>query len=167
MRIRLIAVGGRMPAWVDIAYGEYSARLPRGLSLELVELPLAARGRNADLARVREAEGQKILKAVPRDGRLVALDGRGEPWTSRELAEALRRWQLDGRDIALAVGGPDGHAPEVIAAAAQRWSLSPLTLPHALVRVLVAEQLYRAASLLAGHPYHRERGRASSIKVNN
>lgn len=155
MRLRLIAVGGRMPDWVQIAYEDYARRLPRELRLELVEIPLAVRGKNADIARARQQEGERVLKAVPDSTRIVALDERGESWSSTDLADQLRRWQNDGRDIALLVGGPDGHASEVLQRAQQKWSLSPLTLPHALVRVLLAEQLYRASSLIAGHPYHR------------
>jgi len=155
MRLRLIAVGGRMPDWVQTAFDDYVKRLPRELRMELVEISLATRGKNADIARARQLEGERVLKALPDGQRTVALDERGASWSSLDLADQLRRWQQDGRDVALLVGGPDGHAPEVIRRAEQKWSLSPLTLPHALVRVLVAEQIYRATTLIAGHPYHR------------
>ncbi len=155
MRMRLISVGGRMPDWVDAAWSDYVKRLPREFRLELVELPLAQRGKNADIARAKQNESDRVLKAVPEGARIVALDERGEHWTSIELAEQFKRWQADGREVCLLVGGPDGHAPEVLQKAQQKWSLSRLTLPHALVRVLLAEQLYRATTLLAGHPYHR------------
>lgn len=155
MRLRLIAVGGRMPDWVQTAFDDYVRRLPRELRMELVEIPLAVRGKNADIARARQLEGERVLKALPENMRTVALDERGAGWSSLDLADQLKRWQQDGRDVALLVGGPDGHAPEVIKRAEQKWSLSPLTLPHALVRVLIAEQIYRATTLIAGHPYHR------------
>lgn len=154
MRVRLITVGGRMPDWVETAVEDYARRLPRELRLELIELPLALRGKNADIARARQQEGEKLLKAAG-GAQLVALDERGESWSSEEFAAQVRRWQSGGGEIALLIGGPDGHAPEVLQRAQQRWSLSRLTLPHALVRVLVAEQLYRASTLMAGHPYHR------------
>jgi 23S rRNA (pseudouridine1915-N3)-methyltransferase len=155
MRLRLIAVGGRMPDWVQTAFEDYVKRLPREVRLELVEIALATRGKNADIARARQLEGERVMKALPDGVRTVALDERGASWSSLDLAEQLKRWQQDGRDVALLVGGPDGHAPEVLKRAEQKWSLSPLTLPHALVRVLIAEQIYRATTLLAGHPYHR------------
>lgn len=155
MRLRLIAVGGRMPDWVQAGFDDYVKRLPREVRLDLVEIPLAVRGKNADIPRARQQEGERVLKAVADGMRTVALDERGAAWSSTDLAEQLRRWQLDGRDVALLIGGPDGHAPDVIRRSDQKWSLSPLTLPHALVRVLIAEQIYRATTLLAGHPYHR------------
>ncbi|MDB5969407.1 MAG: rlmH [Hydrocarboniphaga sp.] len=144
-----------MPDWVRTAFDDYVRRLPRELRMELVEIPLAARGKNADIARARQIEGERVLKALPDGLRTVALDERGASWSSLDLADQLKRWQQDGRDVALLVGGPDGHAPDVLKRAEQKWSLSPLTLPHALVRVLIAEQIYRATTLIAGHPYHR------------
>lgn len=144
-----------MPGWVDAAFAGYAARLPRELRFERVALPLGVRGKSGEVARAVREEGERVLKTLADAERVIALDERGEAWTSPELAARLQRWQLDGRDLALVVGGPDGHAPSVLERAEQRWSLSRLTLPHALVRVLVVEQLYRAASLNAGHPYHR------------
>lgn len=155
MRIRLIAVGTRTPDWVQTAYADYAARLPHECRLELLEIPPGPRGKNADLARARQQEGEKILKALPREALAIALDEHGRELTSVEWSQELKSWMQSGRDTALLVGGPDGHAPEVLARAERRWSLSKLTLPHALVRVVVAEQLFRAWSLLANHPYHR------------
>lgn len=155
LRVKLIAVGTRMPSWVKEGYAEYAERLPRECRLELIEIPVAERGKNADVARLRQAEGARILKSVRRDDRVIALDERGESLTTLQWAQVLREWMAGGRDAALLIGGPDGHAPEVLQRADRRWSLSKLTLPHALVRVLVAEQLYRAWSVTAGHPYHR------------
>lgn len=144
-----------MPAWVAEGFAEYRKRLGRELPLELVELPLGNQGRHRDARQALAAEGAATLAALPREAWVVALDGRGKAWSSEDLAAALARWRMQGRDLAFLIGGPDGHAPEVLARADERWSLGPLTLPHMLVRLVVAEQLYRAASLLAGHPYHR------------
>ena len=154
MKLRLIAVGTRMPAWVTAGFEDYAQRLPRELKLELVELPLAVRGKNADLERAKHSEGEKLLERS-RDSHRVMLDERGAAWTSTDLATRLKAWMQNGRDVSLLIGGPDGHSAEVQKLADERWSLSKLTLPHALVRVLVAEQLYRAWSLTANHPYHR------------
>lgn len=155
MKIHLIAVGTRMPAWVESAYSDYAARMPRECALHLKEIPVAERGKNADIERLKRDEGEKILRAAPKGATLIALDERGESLGSREWAQALSQWKQSGQDVALLIGGPDGHAPAVLEAAQRKWSLSKLTLPHALVRVLVAEQLFRAASILANHPYHR------------
>lgn len=146
-----------MPGWVDEAWREYVARLPRGLQPELVEIPLGPRsGRHADIARAKRAEGEKVLRALPRQAQVIALDERGTFWSSADLAREFAGWQQQGHDVALLIGGPDGHDEAVLAASPTRWSLSRLTLPHAMVRVLLAEQLYRAWTLLGGHPYHRE-----------
>lgn len=155
MKIYLIAVGTRMPAWVETAFADYAARLPRECSLHLTEIAAGQRGKNADIARAKRDEGEKILKALPRGAHVIALDERGEALPSTGWSDALKDWMQRGDDVCLLIGGPDGHAPEVLERAHRKWTLSKLTLPHALVRVLVAEQLYRAWSLLANHPYHR------------
>lgn len=155
MRIRLLTISERQPAWVNDGFVEYVKRLPKHLAPELVELPLAKRGKGGDSAKHKVEESERLLNATGRDVQLIALDERGIAWTSVQLAEQMRRWTLDGRDVALAIGGPDGHAPFLLERASARWSLSPLTLPHGLVRVVIAEQLYRAHSILEGHPYHR------------
>lgn len=155
MRVRLIAVGQRLPRWIADGVADYQARLPREWRFDLVEVPVAARGKNADLARLRAQEGEKMLRAMPPGAHAVAFDERGKPLATPEWAAAIRLWQNEGRDVALLIGGPDGLAPACLERARERWSLSKLTLPHGLARVLVVEQLYRAASLLAGHPYHR------------
>lgn len=155
MRIHLVAVGERMPRWVTEGYAEYARRLPPECALNLVEVPAGRRGKGADLARLQAKEGERMLKAVPRGAYTVALDQRGEAWTTEGLAARLEGWLGGGRDVALLVGGPEGLAPECGARADAVWSLSPLTLPHPLVRVVVAEQLFRAWSILKGHPYHR------------
>ena len=155
MRARLLAIGERMPGWVAEGFAEYRKRLSHELPLELVELKPGARGKGRDDARAMHDEGVAILAALGRDTHVIALDGRGKAWTSEELASQLANWRMAGRDLAFLIGGPDGHAPEVLARADQRWSLGPLTLPHMLVRLVLAEQLYRASTLLAGPPYHR------------
>lgn len=155
MRIRLLTISDRQPAWVNDGFAEYAKRLPKHLAPELVVLPLAQRGKGGDAAKYKVDEGERLLAAAGRDVQLVVLDEHAQPWTSVQLAEQLRRWMQDGRDVALAVGGPDGHAQATLQRAQARWSLSPLTLPHGLVRVVIAEQLYRAYSILEGHPYHR------------
>ena len=155
MRIHLLAVGTRMPAWVETAWADYASRLPHECRLELIEIVPAQRGKNADIERAKQQEGERILKALPRDSFVIALDERGEALTSPQWSAELQKWMQSGRDTCLLVGGPDGHSAEVLARADRKWSLSKLVLPHALVRVFVAEQLFRAWSLLSHHPYHR------------
>jgi len=155
MNIRLIAVGEKMPRWIQEGYDEYARRLGGEVMLELVEIPARHRGKNPDITRILRDEGRKMLDAVPKGSRLVALDVQGRAWSTEALSGELDRWMADGRDLALLIGGPEGLSPECLQAAEQKWSLSPLTLPHPLVRVVVAEALYRAWSLLRNHPYHR------------
>jgi 23S rRNA (pseudouridine-1915-N(3)-) methyltransferase len=150
MHLRLLAVGERMPGWVAEGLTDYSRRLPREWRFALVELPA---GRASGPKR-REDEGERLLRAVGED-RLIALDEHGSLLDSVGWSQSIAGWQQDGRNVTLAIGGADGHAQAVLARAEARWSLSRLTLPHALVRVVVAEQLYRAHTLLSGHPYHR------------
>ncbi len=155
MQIHLIAVGNRMPGWVDEGYQEYARRLPSECALQLHEIPAGKRGKNADIVRLTRQEGEKMAAAIPKSARVVALEVKGKPWSTEQLAARLESWLGDGRDVALLVGGPEGIEPGLSASADERWSLSPLTLPHPLVRIVVAEQIYRAWSLLKGHPYHR------------
>ncbi|MEJ2059816.1 MAG: 23S rRNA (pseudouridine(1915)-N(3))-methyltransferase RlmH [Gammaproteobacteria bacterium] len=156
MRVHLIAVGTRMPAWVGEAYTEYAGRLAAGWRMELHEVPMEKRVRNADIARLRDREGERLLAAVPTGARIVTLDEHGRSLSTRQLADRLNDWSVDGRELALLVGGPDGLSPACRDAADFVWSLSPLTFPHPLVRVILAEQMYRAWSVLQGHPYHRD-----------
>ncbi|MDO6746835.1 23S rRNA (pseudouridine(1915)-N(3))-methyltransferase RlmH [Gilvimarinus sp. 1_MG-2023] len=156
MRIKLIAVGTRMPSWVVEGYGEYAKRLPRGdMSVELVELPLAKRGKNADIPRAMESEGEAMIAAIGKGDRVIALDVQGRSFSTEKLAEKLATWRMDGQGISLLVGGPDGLSAKALALADEKWSLSALTLPHPLVRVLLMEQLYRAWTVLHNHPYHK------------
>ncbi len=156
MKIRLIAVGQKMPDWVSAGYLQYAKRFPADCSLHLVEVAAGKRGKNADIARILKQEGDAMLAAVGKGDRIVTLEVTGKPWTTPQLAQRLAHWQMDGRDVSLLVGGPEGLAPACVAAADERWSLSALTLPHPLVRVIVAEGLYRAWSVTTNHPYHRE-----------
>lgn len=156
MRIHLLAVGERPDDWVEQGYREFARRLPPECALRLTEVPAGRRSKNADIARLVEREGERLLAAVPAGALAIALDVRGVSWSTAQLAGRLAQWLQDGRDVALLVGGPDGLAPACLERAELRWSLSPLTLPHALVRVIVAEQIYRAWSICRGHPYHRE-----------
>ena len=155
MKARLVAVGERPPGWVAEGFAEYRKRLSHWLPLELVEITPGLRGKGRDAARATSDEGQRVLAALPRDVHVVALDGRGRAWDSEQLSGRLEHWRGQGRDLAFLVGGPEGHAAEVLTRADETWSLGPLTLPHMLVRLVLAEQLYRAAALLANHPYHR------------
>ncbi len=155
MRLLLVAVGQRLPAWAQTAYDDYAKRFPPELRLELKAVKAESRDGRAAAA-LMAAEGARIEAALPKGVRRVALDERGERVTTRELATRLGAWQRDGRDVALLVGGPDGLDAALKDGADERLRLSDLTLPHAFVRVLLAEALYRAWSLAAGHPYHRE-----------
>lgn len=155
MKARLIAVGERAPHWVSEGFAEYRKRLSHWLPLELVEIAPGLRGKGRDTQRATAEEGVRVLEALPKSAHVVVLDGRGKPWSSEQLAQRLEHWRGCGRDLALLIGGPEGHAAEVITRADEQWSLGPLTLPHMLVRLVAAEQLYRAAALLANHPYHR------------
>src|SRR5690606_22304525 len=151
----LVAVGERAPGWVAEGFAEYRKRLSHWLPLELVEVAPGLRGKGRDSARAMAEEGARVLAALPKSAHVVVLDGGGKPWSSEQLAARMEHWRQGGQDLAFLVGGPEGHPPEVLAAASETWSLGPLTLPHMLVRLVVAEQLYRAAALLANHPYHR------------
>lgn len=144
-----------MPAWVTAGFAEYADRLTRELRLVLTEIPPAHRTVGTPVERLRQLEAERLLKAVPPGAEVIALDERGRALDTAAWAQALGRWLQSGRDVAMLVGGPDGLAAELRDRADHCWSLSPLTLPHPLVRVLVAEQLYRAYSLHTRHPYHR------------
>jgi len=155
VKARLIAVGERPPAWVATGFAEYRKRLSHWLPLELTEIPPGQRGKGRDAARAMREEGERVLAAIPPQAWVIALDGRGKMHSSEDLAKRLEHWRSQGRDLAFLIGGPEGHAADVLTRADETWSLGPLTLPHMLVRLVLAEQLYRAAALLAGHPYHR------------
>jgi 23S rRNA (pseudouridine1915-N3)-methyltransferase len=156
LKLVIIAVGTRMPGWVDAAMADYAKRMGRELLLEIIEVKPQDRAGGVPAARAMALEAERIRTAIPKQARVVALDERGADVTTRALAQRLEGWMGEGRDVAIIIGGPDGLDAEVKSKAQETLRLSSLTLPHALVRVLLAEQLYRAASLLKNHPYHRE-----------
>jgi len=155
MDLTVAAVGTRMPAWVEQAWTEYARRFPRGLNLVLREIPLARRARNADVAALRNAEGEALLGAAPAGHRVIALDERGRQWSTAELAGQLENWMREEHGVCFLVGGPDGLSEDCRRRAQDTWSLGRLTLPHPLVRAVLAEQLYRAWTITQNHPYHR------------
>lgn len=156
MRIQLIAVGTKMPKWVQTGFEEYQRRFPKEMSLELIEIPAVKRGKSADIKRTLKKEGEHMLAAIAKRAHIVNLEVEGQPWDTPTLSKQLESWRNQGTDVALLIGGPEGLSPECKAVGKQQWSLSPLTLPHPMVRVIVAESLYRAWSLSAHLPYHRE-----------
>ena len=158
MKIRILTIGQKMPAWVLTGFEDYFKRFQPFVQTQVVELPMAKRGKNdseADILKYRNIEGDSILNALKQNEVLIALEVGGREFSTEKLAETMKGWMLEGHDIALAIGGPDGHSEAVRKAAAWHWSLSKLTLPHPLVRVMLIEQLYRAMSINHNHPYHR------------
>jgi len=155
MRIRLLTIGNKMPGWVTEGYQEYANRMPHECRLKLVELKLPERTKGSDIARLVAQEAELINAQLKAGERLLALDVKGRNWSTEQLADEMQHWRQDGRDIALIIGGPDGIAPELLHKAELKWSLSALTLPHPLVRIVVAEALYRAHTVISRHPYHR------------
>lgn len=155
MHIRLLAVGDRQPSWVDDAFANYSGRLPRDWKFRIDVIPTVRRAKNDKSRKAMEAEGKLILDKLDPSEQMILLDERGKQMSSQLLAAKLADWQNDGRDLCFVIGGPDGVSGECRQRANFTWSLSQLTLPHGLARVLFAEQLYRAHSLQTGHPYHR------------
>lgn len=155
MKINLIAVGKRMPDWIDAGYQEYAKRLKHPWQLTLTEIPLQTRHKSSDLTKLIQQEGSQMLQAITPKSRVITLTIDGELWDTPGLAQRLQNWHDQGMELSLLVGGPDGLAPECLQRAQGCWSLSRLTLPHPLVRVIIAEQLYRAWSILLSHPYHR------------
>lgn len=155
MRLHLISIGNKMPHWVGEGYLEYAKRLPNECALNLVEIAPGHRGKSADIHRAVREEGDRMLAAIPKGALVVVLDVLGKPWSTGQLSAHLGDWMRSGRDVALLVGGPEGLCDRCLAVADLRWSLSAMTFPHPLVRVILAEQIYRAWSLLRNHPYHR------------
>lgn len=155
MRVRIIAVGTKMPKWVLEATQDYLKRFPREWKVEFVEISLGPRGKSQDTAKAIAKESESILAAIDSRERVIALDVKGKSWSTEQLSAQMGSWQMDGKNIALLVGGPDGLSEACLQKADFRWSLSALTLPHPLVRVLLAEQLYRGWTVLQNHPYHK------------
>ena len=155
MKLRIIALGHKLPAWANTAFDDYVRRMPREFAIELIELKAEARDRGRSVAQLLDAEGARITASAT-GSQLVALDEHGAAWTTTKLAKQLRTWQDEARSIAFVIGSADGLSPAIKREARAVFALSALTLPHSLARVILAEQLYRAVSLLQGHPYHRE-----------
>ena len=155
MKLRILTVGHKMPDWVQLGCAEYLKRMPREIAVEIVEIKPDKRAAGKNAARVQEAESKRIIEAVGRDY-LIALDEHGQEVTTLQLADRMKNWLAGGRDVSLVIGGADGLHADVKIRADWLWSLSKLTLPHGMVRVLLAEQLYRAHSVINNHPYHRE-----------
>lgn len=144
-----------MPSWVEEGYSGYAKRLPRDFPVEVIELALGPRGKNGSVAKAIEKEGQQMLAAIPAGDKVIALDVKGKPWSTEQLASNLENWRMEGFNYSLLIGGPDGLSKECLARADLKWSLSALTLPHPLVRIVLIEQLYRAWTVLNNHPYHK------------
>lgn len=156
MHLCVAAVGQRMPDWVNQAWEDYAKRFPPALPLELKQIKTPRRAKNADVAASRRKEGDDLLAAIPQGALVVTLDVTGKPWSTMDLAQRLEDWMLEGRDVTFLIGGPDGLSGACRKRADLSWSLGRATYPHALARVMVAEQLYRAWSITQNHPYHRE-----------
>jgi 23S rRNA (pseudouridine1915-N3)-methyltransferase len=155
VKVRLIAVGTRMPDWVSRGFNEYADRLPRHLLLELVEVPAVPRTKSTDVTRARREEGVRLLNRLKGNSRVVALTEEGSSLSTRRLSVVVSQWMGAARDASILIGGADGLSNECLDRADECWSLSALTFPHPLVRVIIAEQLFRACSILSNHPYHR------------
>lgn len=155
MNIFLLAVGTKMPDWVTLGYNEYAQRLPAKCALVLKEIPAEKRLKNSNINAITEKESEKIKAAIPNNCRLVVLDVKGKSWSTEQLATRMQDWMMGGQDVALVIGGPDGLSQDILSLAQEKWSLSALTFPHPLVRVILAEQIYRAYTVTENHPYHR------------
>jgi 23S rRNA (pseudouridine1915-N3)-methyltransferase len=154
MKLKLLAVGTRMPSWVVTGFEEYHKRMPAELKLETIEIPLSPKGKGSS-TRSKETQGQALLKVINKQDKVIALDVLGKSMSTESLAMQLSNWQMSGQNICLLIGGPDGLSSECLQRADIKWSLSDLTLPHPLVRILLMEQLYRAWTINKNHPYHR------------
>lgn len=158
MKIRLLTIGQKMPTWVETAFDDYFKRIQPFVQTQIIELPMAKRGKNdspADIIKYCQIEGETILNNLKPNELLIALEVKGRELSTEQLADTMKNWTLNGQDIALAIGGPDGLSDAVRQKADWHWSLSKLTLPHPLVRIMLIEQLYRAMSINHNHPYHR------------
>jgi rRNA large subunit m3Psi methyltransferase RlmH len=156
MKLKILAVGQKMPGWVAAGYQEYAKRMPRECSIEIIEIPPAKRTKQSQLNKIKETEGKKILSLIKENDYVVALEVKGKAWSTADLAKKLSAWQGINPSIIFLIGGPDGLSADCLNRANEQWCLSPLTFPHPLVRVILAEQLYRGWSLMNNHPYHRE-----------
>tara|TARA_R110001599_G_C12222044_1_gene657386 strand:+ start:934 stop:1404 length:471 start_codon:yes stop_codon:yes gene_type:complete len=155
MKIRILSIGTKMPSWVNEGVSEYVKRLPKDMSFDMLELPLAARSKNADIKRLVLKETESILSHIQPQDHVIALEVKGHNWSTEKLANNLESWQMNGQNVVFLIGGPDGLGDACRQRANQLWSLSALTLPHPIVRVVLAEQIYRAWTVTQNHPYHR------------
>lgn len=155
MHFTIVAIGKSMPSWIQEGFQDFSKRFPPEFHFQLIEVEAAKRSKNADIARVLHDEGERMQALIPKHSYIIALDVQGKQWDTPTLVKQFQEWQLIGGTVCFLIGGPDGLAPKCLERADQKWSLSNLTFPHALVRLMLVEQLYRAWSILQGHPYHR------------
>jgi len=155
MRIQIIAVGERMPSWVQQGYQEYIKRIGAGINIRLVEISAEKRAKSSNTKKILEKEAQRTLLAIGKDHHVIALDREGQSWSTEQLAAKISAWQQDGTNISILIGGPEGMAPELLQRAQTSMSFSAMTFPHPIIRVMLAEQLYRAYSILTHHPYHK------------
>ena len=155
MHIHLIAVGQKMPVWVEQACREYIKRLPRELQFDTIEVPIIRRGKNPDIERIVRDESRKVMASIPAGSFIIALDVAGKMISTEALAQNLDGWMQQAQDIAILIGGPDGLSEELLQQVDRSLSLSDMTFPHPLVRIIIIEQLYRAWSIISNHPYHR------------
>jgi len=156
MKLIIVSVGNKMPVWITTGFNEYAKRMPREAKIELLEIRPEPRSTGKTVHQIMAAEAQRILAALPQDCLRIVMDEHGAQLTTKELSGQMQEWMREGRDVAFIIGGADGLDVTVKQAAQQHMALSELTLPHAMVRVLLAEQLYRAHSMMHNHPYHRE-----------
>jgi 23S rRNA (pseudouridine1915-N3)-methyltransferase len=155
MKLNIISVGHKMPAWVELAFQEYKKRFPPQFSVTLTEIFSKIRHTSTPIQKIIEDEGEKILASLPKKAVTIALDEHGKQWDTQEFSKKIKAWQHETPTVNFLIGGPDGLSKTCLSTADDRWSLSPLTLPHPLVRIILIEQLYRAVSILHNHPYHR------------
>lgn len=155
MKLHIVAVGTKMPAWVQTGFGEYDKRLPREWKPKIHEINVAKRGKNANVEQMKSHEGEQILALIPKAAHVVTLEVLGKTWTTPALSKRMAHWQMEGQDVYILIGGPDGLSAPCLQRANERWSLSELTLPHPLVRIVLIEQLYRGWTILQNHPYHK------------
>jgi 23S rRNA (pseudouridine1915-N3)-methyltransferase len=156
MLINIIAIGKNMPTWVNSGFREYAKRLAGDIKINLIEISPEKRTKNSDLEKIKKLEGEKLLATIPKNSLIIALDEHGKQWSTQQLAKTLQDWRENYAQVSLLIGGPEGLAETCLQRAQLKWSLSNLTFPHPLVRIIVAEQLYRAYSILMNHPYHRD-----------
>ena len=155
MHIRILAIGTKMPTWVEEGYYEYAKRFTAGCKIQLVEIPSEKRSKSSNIDQLKQRESDKVARLIKSNHRVIALDVKGKQWSTEDLANQMKNWQQEGKNIDLLIGGPDGFSDTLLQRVDHKWSLSALTFPHPLVRILLIEQLYRAMTFIEGHPYHR------------